>query len=334
MQNSPKSTKIIVYIVLLLLVITGSLSVIYRLNEAYFNDLFGSMGYEPTSEMVEIRERLNLTERARLTFAASRPVLEERTEFNNHCNSHNEEISVLGCYYSGHIYLYNVQAEELAGVKESTAAHELLHAVWERMSAADKSEISKALLEVYYDEKYHDFLKEDLEVYENDETIDELHSRVGTEIAELPKVLEDHYATVFKDQDEIVDYYDNYIEPFKELSDEIDNLAEQMDVLDTEITAKTNNYYARANALSAQIDNFNSCANRAGCFSSDAEFNRQRNQLLAEQSALDDLYQEISDLIDEYNALVAEYNGNILRSETLESLINSNASEKIIEGKE
>ncbi len=47
--------------------------------------------------------------------------------------------AILGCYNpsSRDIYIYNVTNSELDGVKEVTAAHEMLHAAWERLSESE-----------------------------------------------------------------------------------------------------------------------------------------------------------------------------------------------------
>lgn len=288
-------------------------------------DWFSSLSFHPTAEVTTIKDRLALTSKASLIFSATHPSLETQDDFNEHCRSHDQDISVLGCYTKGHIYVYDVESAELAGIKESTAAHELLHAAWARLSAGEKNELTKSLTDVYNDNKYHELLAEDLETYGDAERIEELHSRIGTEIADLPDTLEKHYAKYFADQDYIVEFYNSYITPFKELSEEIDSLSEELENLDAEIEQKTANYYKAADDLSAKVDDFNRCANTSGCFVTDTVFYARRSELLSQQSALEDMYEELNSLIDQYNALVVEYNANVLRGEVLEKAINSNA---------
>ena len=163
-------------------------------NRQYLSDLISANTFSASTEIKDIESSIRLTDRAKTIFYATHPILETQDAFNDSCNSHDSDISILGCYTSGNIYIYNINSEELDGIVESTAAHELLHAVWDRMSANNKSAIAALITEVYNDPLYHEMLAEDLETYAESERIEELHSRIGTEISNLPAALEEHYA--------------------------------------------------------------------------------------------------------------------------------------------
>ena len=303
----------------------------FYFNQRLISDFISAKFFSASPEITKVEESIELTDKAKIIFYASHPVLESQDDFNSDCDSHDDEISVLGCYNYGRIYLYDIKDSELAGIVESTAAHELLHAAWERMSANEKAEISDYIKDVYNDKKYHDVLAEDLETYAESEIVEELHSRIGTEIADLPVNLEKHYAKYFKNQDLVVDFYDSYITPFRELSEEVKDLSEKLEEMNAKIDQQTAAYYQAADALSAEIDKFNNCANTPNCFATETAFYTRRNALLAEQSALDSSYDELSGLVEEYNSLVEEYNANILRGEALEEAINSNKKTESIE---
>ncbi len=317
-------------ITILIVAIITALGLGFYFNRQWIFDKISASTFSASPEIAALESKIKLTDDGKTVFYASRPSLEAHEDFNKHCNSHDSEISVLGCYTGGHIYIYNVSSNELNGVVESTAAHELLHAEWERMSATDKSNISAAINDVYNDPKYHDLLAEDLATYDETNRLEELHSRIGTEIADLPDVLEAHYAKYFTNQDLIVDFYDSYITPFRELSDELDNLSDQLKTLDQKINDDTETYHQRAEQLSEKIDQFNQCADTRGCFASEAAFYARRNELVAEQAAVDALFENLNTLVNQYNSLVAEYNDNVLRGETLEQVINSNKSNQKI----
>ena len=295
------------------------------LNHTIITDWFLSLNYHPTAAVSSVQDSLALTSRGDLMFAATNPSLENRDTFNENCKSHSQDVSVLGCYGRGHIYIYDIKSDELPGVVESTAAHELLHAAWARMGNNEKNTIAALLMEVYNDEKYHAELAEDLETYGDHERIEELHSRIGTQIADLPAELEKHYAKIFKDQDYIVSFYDSYIAPFKELEAELDALTSELEKLNAEIEQKTSEYAKAADELSSKIDQFNNCANTPNCFITDVSFYTRRSQLVSEQSTLETVYKELSELVDHYNTLVNEYNENIIHGEALESIMNSNS---------
>ncbi|MBR3263968.1 hypothetical protein IKF94_01905 [Candidatus Saccharibacteria bacterium] len=326
MKSKTNSTNIRAIIIGLAIVLTGIAGVLLYQNKTVIIDWFAGLSYSATAEVSAIEQSIDLNDSGRLIFRATKPVLSSRDEFNDSCDSHNTDVSVLGCYTKNRIYVYDVDTAELSGVKESTMAHELLHAVWDRLSTSDKDALTNKLLAVYNDEKYHALLSEDLETYAESERIDELHSRIGTEIANLPADLESHYAKYFKDQDRIVSYYDSYITPFRTLSEHLEALSVELESLKATIEQKTSDYYASAESLSAEIDEFNNCANTPNCFATDYAFYVRRNELSAIRDTLEAEYESISSLINQYNNLVKEYNENIVRGRTLESMINSNTN--------
>lgn len=297
-------------------------------NNSDFRDMVSNFGYSPKTVIADIAKNLDLTDKARNIFYASRPELEDAENFNEHCHSHNEKIAVLGCYTNKTIYLYDYDASELSGVTESTSAHELLHAAWARLSANEKSRLAPELNSVY--KTYQDALSEDLSIYENADQLDELHSRIGTQIPfnNLPKTLQDHYKEYFKNYDRVIEYYNDYIEPFRELQTEQEILKSELEDEQADIDYRSQVYYEAAEKLSRQIDEFNNCANTQGCFRTDAAFNARRAILVNEQKRLEDEYNSINDAIQSYNQKVEKYNKSVLRTQDLESTINSNAKLK------
>lgn len=262
-----------------------------RINWRYIGDWFDARGYEPSSEMAAIESRLGLTDYASTIFAATAPVLEDNANFNQHCESFDAEISVVGCYTNDTIYLYDIDTEGngLAGILESTAAHELLHAVWARLDASQQAEIQPLLDEVY--EANRGQLGDELALYDEAARSEELYARAATEVRDLPEALESHYARIFTDQDALVDFYDAYKATFAEMQAEIDALSAQMEALNTEIED-----------LRAEIDVQASI---------DVDY---ANQLVDEANAK----------IRQYNDLVEQYNQNVLRSTELNAAVNSN----------
>lgn len=308
------------------IILAGVAGVVVYQNRITLSDWFSGMSYSPSPEVATLEESIDLTDSGKLIFRATHPSLENSENFNSNCDSHSKEISILGCYTKNRIYIYDVEESELSGIKESTLAHELLHAVWERLPDSEKNQLTAKITEVYNDEQYNSLLSEDLENYSESERIDELHSRIGTEVTNLPEELESHYAKYFKDQDKVVMYYNEYIAPFRELSEKIEDLTSRIDTLDQEIEERTKAYYTNAENLSGEIDEFNNCANTSGCFATNSAFTARRNELVNRKNELDNEFTEINRLIAERNALVSDYNESIVRGETLEKMINSNAN--------
>ena len=318
----PNTKKIILGAAIILVGVAGVLVYNNRIN---ISDWFSGLSYTATPEVSAIEESINLTDGGKTILHATHPSLESRDTFNTRCDSRNQEISILGCYTNNRIYVYDINVEELNGIKESTMAHELLHAVWERLSSSEKDSLSKKLLDVFNNEQYNSLLSEDLDNYVESERIDELHSRIGTEIVDLPEELEKHYAKYFKDQDAIVVFYNNYVTPFRELSQKIEELSAKIESLGIEIDEKTKLYYDGADNLSREIDEFNNCASTIGCFKNDADFRNRRNELATRKDELDNEYTAINELINQYNGFVKEYNDSVVRGQALESMINSNS---------
>ena len=310
--------KIIKPILLLALIVVAAA---IALNRQWLYDFWRGKTYVATPEMAKIRSSLNLTGEGEFLFNASQPELNSKDDFNARCRRENDEKAILGCYTEDNIYVYNITEQELDGIRELTSAHELLHAVFARMSESEKSTLKPYLDQVYKENEEN--LKEDLSNYIEEEKFEELYVRAGTEIKNLPLVLENHYSKYFQNQDQVVEFYDKYIVVFRELESELQQLEEEMNALAEQIELNTTDYDRRVSQLNADIISFNSCANVAGCFKSEADFYARRNALVGEQSALEQLYNEINSLIDSYNAKVEAYNADIIRSEKLNTIINS-----------
>ncbi len=291
------------------------------LSRTVFKDFTNSLFYKPSPEMSVVRDKLELTSQAGIIFNASYPVLENRDVFSMHCRNDDQDVSILGCYTDDKIYVFEVDEDELDGIVESTSAHEFLHAVWDRMSSSEREQIEPLLNHVYNEHKAE--LSETIESYTESDRLDELHARIGTQIANLPTELEEHYARFFNDQDNIVKYYDNYSAPFKKLKAELESLEAELTRIYDQITADTKTYETRIAELNTRIEKFNNCANTPGCFTKSA-FNSQRSALIAEQNQLETLYNTIDANVMLYNQHVEEYNENLLHSNNLQNAINSN----------
>ncbi len=289
-------------------------------------DYYRGITYKPSAEMVKIRDSLDLTSEGEFIFNASQPALSERDEFNQNCRPTDAETAILGCYVMENIYVYNIEDEQLKGIKELTAAHELLHAVYARMSDEEKNNLESVLRQVYKDNK--EILEDDLKIYSSSERSEELYVRAGTEVKTLPDVLEKHYAKYFTNQDKVVSYYDSYIAVFRRLKAELKALEAEMGELNTKIDNMTTEYKNRVVQYEADVNQFNICADTPGCFTSQWEFDTRRNALVNEQIALDALYDEISNLIAEYNKKVEVYNNDVIETNRLTDKMNSNVKPK------
>ena len=286
-------------------------------------DWYRGIIYQPSAEMATIRTKLKLTGQGEFIFNAAQPELNDAADFNENCRQDETEVAVLGCYTLGNIYVYDIKDARLDGIRELTAAHELLHAFWAKMDNGERERLQPILNQVYKNNLA--ILKDDIETYAESERLEEIFVRAGTEIKELPAELEEIYARVFESQDAVVDFYDNYSAVFREMKTRLENLADELESLKSQIDEKIHEYEVGVANLEKDIINFNSCAETVGCFQSNAEFYAQRNALIARESALNVLNDEVNVLIDNYNDKVNEYNSNALESRRLQNIINSKA---------
>lgn len=321
-------TKRITGFIAIAIIVIAVIAII--LNREWIYDFWRGIGYEPVAEVEQMRDDLRLTDRGVFLFNASRPELMSRDSFNETCRSDEDaESAVLGCYTDKTVYVYDIVDDELKGIRELTLAHELLHAVWERMDDGKRSELKELLLQVLANNQ--ELLGEELDNYDNEQKQEELYVRAGTEIKNLPDKLEKHYAEIFQNQDGVVDFYNSYIRVFRRLEAEMDSLKAEMENIEAEIQGKTDAYKQRLESLDSEITRFNSCANTAGCFTSEWQFRTRRNELVAESQRLDDLYDEIDGLIDKYNEDVEKYNNDVLHNNRLMKIVNSNETVEKIE---
>ncbi len=291
------------------------------LNFVLIRDVLIGIRYQPSGEMAEIRASLDLTDTGMRIFNASFPELLEKTDFNRKCREAENESAILGCYIGDKVYVYNITDSELSGIRELATAHELLHAVYERMGDSEKVALVEPLTRVF--EENQELLGSEIDSYPVSERQEELYVRAGTEIKDLPVDLETHYAGIFKDQDKIVDFYNSYIGVFRKIESRLKELLAEINSLKSEIDAKILEYETGVSGLNAKIKEFNTCAETLNCFTSTAEFNRQRAAIVAEQNRLKGVYEEANGLISRHNTLVSEYNENILHGQALNMKINS-----------
>lgn len=293
------------------LAITALLLSIYAVASThYVRDVWKGWQYDESEEVGEVREEIDLTNTGKRIFLATAPALEDAGNFNEHCKNQRQDVSLLGCYKDDKIYIYNVRSDELEDVKKVTAAHELLHAAWARMNRREREEVTGLLKE--YENTHADWVEDELKYYGEMERMEELYTRVGTKVKDLPEELEEHYKRYFEDRARIVEFYENYQAPFDELREECLKLKQETEVLGEEIETERKAYEREFTDLQARIQDFNQCAETMGCFKSEVSFREERNKLENENYVLQRKRDELNAKIDKYNSLVVKYEENRL----------------------
>ena len=295
-----------------------------------FQDEFKAGDYTLTGDLSSIATSLNLTSRAQLILRATHPSLQEKENFNQNCNSHSQEIYVLGCYREDQdrLYIYNVDSSEIPGVREVTTAHEMLHAAYHRLLFWEKNDLNDQLQSAYQQLPADSDLRVSMQNYRPDEFYDELHSRLGTEVKNLPVPLERYYQRYFMDRQAIVKFNDQYHNVFTELKRETDRLKTSIETKKQAIETQTKQYQEQKQQLNTVISDFNSRAAR-GDLSNQSDFNTKRQAIVSRIDKLNLEYDQLKKGIEELNSEIAKYNQSIYHNNELIDQINSNSIPKV-----
>jgi hypothetical protein len=269
----------------------------------HFNDAYIAWSEPLPADVAAIAQTTGMSPDGELIYRASTPAIEDDDAFNQHCTL--EGGAVLGCYFQGDIYVYAVTDERLAGTIEVTAAHEMLHAAYARLSDDERARIDALVQEAIAAIPADDPVYSDLALYPAEQLADEWHSRLGTEFADLPPELEQHYARYFADRTKVVALNLTATAVFRELQAQIDSLVAEIDALDPVLDARIAAFEAAGADYDADVQSFNARADN-GDFATQEQFNRERNALVARGAALDTEYAAIEEQITYYNGLVAQ----------------------------
>lgn len=272
-------------------------------NRQAIQDQITVWSYTPSTETQQLAARTGLTGRGEHLFYASKASVADQAAFNEHCPRKESKSPIVGCFTANHvIYVYNITDERLNGIQEVTAAHELLHAVWVRMSEPQQQELKKDL-EAAVSTVQSESLKERLAYYQRTEPdlyLSELHSIVGTEITQVSESLEQYYRQYF-DRNKVLAFYAQYSSAFDTAVQQSKNLSMELEALSESISERQAVYEKTVAQLSSDITTFNEKAAREGGFTSMQEFNTERN-------ALDVRVRSVRSEADSINAQVTTYN--------------------------
>jgi hypothetical protein len=186
-----------------------------------------------------------MNDNGKFYFYASQPAMytsATASEFNNVCEKIEATTAILGCYNGTKIFIYKISDKRLDGISEVTAAHETLHAIYARLDETEKTKVDE-LVEAEYKKIANNKYYSDLTAYyakaEPGQRDNELHSIIGTEIADISPKLEEYYGKYFSNRQKVVDLDIKYSNVFKSLKLKADKLGVQLDALSTSIASRT-----------------------------------------------------------------------------------------------
>ncbi len=280
--------------------------------------------YHPTSAIQQLADGAGLSNYGRQVFYAQQPELHGRSDFLTKCQAAGDENSnVLGCYIGQRIYVFDVQDQTLSGVREVTAAHEMLHAAYERLSSSERDHINQ-LVQKQLDTQVDDHIKQLITLYnriEPGELLNEMHSILGTEQANLSPELETYYSQYFTKRSQVVALATSYQAVFDSLKAKQASLAKDLDSLAATINSSTQQLNADVTSFNSDVSAFNAKAS-SGTMTKE-EFDSQRAALTVRKNDLANRRSDNDSLRSQYDEKRTQLNSLAIEFNSLQQKVNS-----------
>lgn len=268
--------------------------------------------YTPPAEIAALADDTTMTDLGQRYFFVYQPELLSRDTFRSRCTIAEKSI-ILGCYVSQRgIYIYDVQDEQLEGIKQVTAAHEMLHVAYERLSLRERERIDELTLAVY-DDLDNPRIRRTMQAYrERDPGIvaNELHSILPTEVREIGDELEEYYRQFFDDRQVVVDFAEQYEAVFEAARTRVEALDVQLKSKRSDIETRQQQLDSLAlqlqqdrDRLNQLLDDNNVDAYNAGVGGFNAQVQRYNDTVASLQRDIDNY----NDLVSERNDAVVAY---------------------------
>jgi hypothetical protein len=223
------------------------------------------------ADVADLAAATTMTDRARRTFFAAEPAIEDAATFARNCGtdeatdaSGQSRTHTQGCYFAGRIHLLARDGPEARDLLCVVAAHELLHAVYFDLRPADRARIDAELEAA---RAGNERLEERLRPYASSPTVTtEIHSILGSEFAGLSPALEAHYAQFFVDRAAVVAAHQRTLgaraDEIRRLKAELDDLGARITTLRAEqetlrASADFRSYNAYLGVVNGLIDRYN-----------------------------------------------------------------------------
>lgn len=279
-------------------------------------DWWKLQNYTPPATISNLADETTMTAKARRLFYISHPTLEDAQTFNKNCKVKQEKTIVLGCYVGGNmqkIYIFKVSEARLNGVEEVTAAHETLHAAYDRMSSSQKTHVNAMLKTEMTNLKSNDHLQELIQVYNKQEPgqlYNEMHSILGTEYGNLDPALEQYYSQYFTNRKTIVGYANGYKKVFNQMQAQLNqdeqllrDLKSQIDTLSSDIKLQKVKLDAKTDQMDRLRDDYPDEYNNQV-----AGYNQQVNRYNQTVGRYKNLIVQYNNLVKAHNQIAIDYN--------------------------
>lgn len=303
-----------------LLFIIGALLLLWA-NRYNIHDFIILRSYKPPSTIVQLASDDTMTPQGKRLFYVNKPQISDKSTFSGECKT-TEQTIVLGCYTGNHIYIEKIDDPTLDGVEQVTAAHEMLHAAYARLSPSQRSKVD-AMVTAEYKKLNDPRINSLIASYQKQEpgsTANELHSILGTEIGNIGSQLEAYYSQYFTNRAQIVTYGSDYQKVFDNLKIQADQLKADLNAQKADIEQRETALNNQSQQLSLQKSNMDSLEAGSQTAAYNARVGPYNNSVDAYNNALSALKQ----LISQYNGEIQKYNQLVISQNSLFNEINSN----------
>jgi hypothetical protein len=305
-----------------LLIIIASVGLVY-INRYNITDYIILRGYNPPTEITALANDNTFNELSKKLFYVNKPQVLDRSLFSDKCKE-TEQTIVLGCYNGVNIYLFKVDDPKLEGVEQVTAAHEMLHVAYSRLSPSERKRVDK-LVEASYkniNDPRITALADSYNKQQPGSVPNELHSILATEVKDIGPELEAYYSRYFNDRSKVVAYANNYQKVFDDISLQVKKYDGDLALRKAEIERREADLKNQTRQLQAQKSSIDSLLSSGQV----RQFNTQATDYNQAVNDYNIEVAEVQKLVDEYNRLVIIRNNLNLQQQDLAKSIDSRPS--------
>lgn len=293
-------------------------------NQQGIKDWWYLRSFTPSTQIAELASSAGLSDHGTDYFYVSNPELDDKQQFNQNC-PFEEQTIVLGCYDGKRIYILDINAKELDGVETVTAAHEMLHAAYERLSDDKKAEVDR-MVNDQFNNTDNARIKELIAEYDSSDQAlinNELHSILPTELRQLSPELEAYYDDYFDDRQKVVSAAERYEAVFVRLDDRLKGLESQLAGYKTQIEA----FEGSLKTMSKQIEEGRAELDQLEKDNKIDEYNAKVPQFNSLVRQYNSTIESLKSVVAKHNELVKQINETALKHNDLVNTINSNYQE-------
>jgi hypothetical protein len=170
-------------------------------NARNIDDFWHSKIYHPPADVVQLANDAGMNAKGKQLFYRFSPEIVDQATLNQKCTAEK-----LGCTTGVHIYILQANTPTDYDRNIVTAAHEMLHVAYSRLSASQRDNLQPLLQNALNDPNAQD-VDQILTTYSPSSYYNEAHSFIGSELAVKSAALNSYYSQYFSDRNKTIDAF-------------------------------------------------------------------------------------------------------------------------------